>query len=106
MSETVSILDGNTFVVSDRRGDIEATPVDNHGLFLDDTRFLSRWILTVDGRKGTVLSTDRTHYFCSQFYMALSTGTMYIDSDISLVRRRTVGDGRSSWPTMARSRRR
>ena len=93
MSETVSILDGNTFVVSDRRGDIEATPVDNHGLFLDDTRFLSRWILTVDGRKGTVLSTDRTHYFCSQFYMALSTGTMYVDSDISLVRRRTVGDG-------------
>ncbi len=93
MSETISILDGNTFVVSDRRGDIEATPVDNHGLFLDDTRFLSRWILTVDGRKGTVLSTDRTHYFSSQFYMALSTGTMYIDSDISLVRRRTVGDG-------------
>ena len=26
MADTVSILDGNTFVVSDRRGDIEAAP--------------------------------------------------------------------------------
>jgi glycogen debranching enzyme len=93
MSETISILDGNTFVVSDRRGDIEATPVDNHGLFLDDTRFLSQWILTVDGRKPHVLSTDNTQYFRSQFYLTLSTGAIYVDSDISLARRRTVGDG-------------
>ena len=47
--DTVSILDGSTFVVSDRRGDLDATPTDNHGLFLEDTRFLSRWILTVGG---------------------------------------------------------
>jgi glycogen debranching enzyme len=93
MSETISILDGNTFVVSDRRGDMEATPDDNHGLFRDDTRFLSRWIFTVDGRKPNVLSTDNTHYFRSQFYLTLSTGAIYVDSDISLARRRTVGDG-------------
>ena len=31
--DTVSILDGNRFVVSNRRGDLEATPTDNHGLF-------------------------------------------------------------------------
>jgi glycogen debranching enzyme len=93
MNETISILDGNTFVVSNRRGDIEATPVDNHGLFLDDTRYLSRWIFTVDGRKPSILSTDNVDYFRSQFYMTLSEGAIYIDSDVSLVRRRTVGDG-------------
>jgi glycogen debranching enzyme len=93
MNETISILDGNTFVVSNRHGDIEATPVDNHGLFLDDTRYLSRWIFTVDGRKPSVLSTDNVDYFRSQFYMTLSEGATYIDSDVSLVRRRTVGDG-------------
>jgi len=32
--ELLSILEGNAFVVSDRRGDMDATPVDNHGLFL------------------------------------------------------------------------
>jgi hypothetical protein len=31
--KTVSILEGNTFVVSDLAGNIEATPVDTHGLF-------------------------------------------------------------------------
>ena len=36
--DTVSILDGSTFVVSDRRGDLDATPTENHGLFLEDTR--------------------------------------------------------------------
>ena len=41
--ELVSILDGNTFVVSDQRGDVEASPTDATGLFSYDTRFLSRW---------------------------------------------------------------
>ena len=47
--DTVSILDGNTFVVSDRRGDLDATPTGNHGLFLEDTRFLST--LAADRRR-------------------------------------------------------
>ena len=47
----VRILDGNTFVVSDERGDIEASPTDPTGLFSFDTRFLSRWVLTVDGER-------------------------------------------------------
>ena len=36
-AENVSILDGNTFVVTDRRGDIDASPTDPQGLFQDDT---------------------------------------------------------------------
>jgi glycogen debranching enzyme len=92
-SDTVSILDGNTFVVSDRRGDIEATPTDTHGLFLNDTRFLSRWVLTVNGRRPNVLSTDDLDYFRVQFFQALATGTVYVDSHLSVVRQRAVGDG-------------
>ena len=46
---SVSILHGNTFVVSDDRGDIEASPTEPDGLFAWDTRFLSRWTLTVAG---------------------------------------------------------
>jgi hypothetical protein len=51
--ETVNILDGNTFVVSDRRGDLDASPAETHGLFLNDTRFLSRWVLTINGIRPT-----------------------------------------------------
>ena len=58
MSDMVSILDGNAFVVSDKRGDIEATPTDTSGFFLNDTRFLSRWVLTLDGMKPQVMSVD------------------------------------------------
>jgi glycogen debranching enzyme len=91
--DTVSILDGNTFVVSDRRGDMEATPTANHGLFLNDTRFLSRWILTVNGLRPKLLSTDDLAYDKVQFFAALATGTVYVDSHLSVVRRREVNDG-------------
>ena len=37
----VKILNGNLFVVSDTRGDFEASPTDPTGLFALDTRFLS-----------------------------------------------------------------
>src|SRR6188508_1384508 len=90
---TVSILDGNAFVVSDRRGDIDATPTENHGLFIDDTRFLSRWILTINGIRPAVLSVDDQVYFKAQFFEALTTGTVYVDSHLSVTRRRSVSKG-------------
>jgi glycogen debranching enzyme len=90
---TVSILDGNSFVVSDRRGDIDASPVDAQGLFLDDTRFLSRWILTVNGLRPTVLSVDEQEYFQVQFFEAVTTSTIYVDSHLSVARKRAVGKG-------------
>ncbi len=89
----VAILEGNTFIVSDRRGDVEASPAETHGLFVDDTRFLSRWVLTVDGRRPAVLSTDDIEYFEAQFFLAPSSGTIYVDAGLSLMRKRTVGRG-------------
>ncbi len=91
--DTVSILDGSTFVVSDRRGDLDATPIDNHGLFLEDTRFLSRWVLTVGGIRPKTLSIDEQTYFRAAFFEAITTGTIYVDSHLSLVRRRSVTNG-------------
>ncbi len=92
-SDTVSILEGNTFVVSDRRGDVDASPTTPHGLFAADTRFLSRWILTVDGKTLNPLSTDDLQYFMAQFFAVPGTGTIYVDSPLSVVRRRAVGNG-------------
>ncbi|MBV1850802.1 amylo-alpha-1,6-glucosidase [Catellatospora tritici] len=90
---SVRTLDGNTFVVSDTRGDIEAHPDEPTGLFSWDTRFLSRWILTVNGRRLTPLSTDDLHYFESRFFLVPATGTVYVDATLSVIRQRAVVDG-------------
>ena len=92
MKSTVDILEGSTFVTSDMIGDMDGTPITPHGFFAQDTRFLSRWKLTVDGFSPAPLSTDDLHYNAAQFFLAVSTGRQYIDSPISLVRRRGVGE--------------
>ena len=91
--DLVRILDGNTFVVSDRGGDIEASATDPTGLFSYDTRFLSRWVLTVDGQRLTALSTDDLQYFEARFFLIPGTGTVYVNATLSVIRERAVGDG-------------
>jgi glycogen debranching enzyme len=91
--DLVRILEGNTFVVSDRRGDIEASATDPAGLFSLDTRFLSKWVLTVDGQRLNPLSTDDLHYFEARFFLVPGTGTVYVDAKLSVIRVRAVGDG-------------
>ena len=73
----VKILDGNTFVVSDARGDIEASLTDPTGLFSFDTRFLSTWVLTVNGDRLNALSVDDLQYFEARFFLVPGTGTVY-----------------------------
>jgi glycogen debranching enzyme len=89
----VKILEGNTFVVSDERGDIEASRTDPTGLFSFDTRFLSTWVLTVNGERLTPLSVDDLQYFETRFFLVPGTGTVYVDAKLSVVRRRSVGNG-------------
>src|SRR5215211_4987707 len=94
MTDTqVRILDGNTFVVCDDRGDIEASLTDPTGLFSFDTRFLSKWILTVNGQRLTSLSMDDLQYFETRFFLVAGTGTVYVDAKLSLIRHRSVASG-------------
>jgi len=89
----VQILEGNTFVVSDDKGDIEASSTDPTGLFSFDTRFLSRWVLTVNGQRLNALSTDDMQYFQARFFLVPGSGTVYVDSKLSVIRQREVADG-------------
>jgi glycogen debranching enzyme len=91
--ESIRILEGSTFVVSDRRGDLIPSPTEPQGLFHQDTRYLSQWELTIDGVHPNVLSTDDLQYFSCQFFLFPGTGTIYVDSDLSIRRQRKVGDG-------------
>ena len=88
----VSILEGSTFVVSDRRGDMDATPNQPRGLFDTDTRFLSTWLLTMNGVSPQILSTEDLQYFSSQFFLVPPT-TVTDDASLSLIRKRAVGGG-------------
>ena len=92
-AELVTILEGNTFVVSDRRGDIEASLTDPTGLFSFDTRYLSRWVLSINEERLQPLSVDDLDYFETCFFLVQGTGTVYVDTKLSVIRRREVGDG-------------
>ena len=91
--DLISVLNGSTFVVSNRVGDMDAGPAQPHVFFFKDTRHLSRWVLTINGVTPTVLSTDNIEYYFAQFFLAPPTGTIYKDPSISLKRQRLIGDG-------------
>ena len=87
---TLTILEGSTFCVSDDRGDI-ADPV--MGLFADDTRFLSRWLLTINGERPLRLSSDKVEYFSAAFYLRNPIAGGLEQDVLSIGRDRFVGDG-------------
>jgi glycogen debranching enzyme len=89
----VTILDGSVFVVSDSAGDIEASPTDPVGLFGYDTRFLSTWVLRVNGQKLHALSVDDVQYFEARFFLVPGHQAGYVDSSLSLVRHRSMRHG-------------
>ncbi|MGW0504165.1 amylo-alpha-1,6-glucosidase [Micromonospora sp. NPDC003241] len=88
---TVRILDGSTFVVCEATGDIEATPTEPTGLFSFDTRYLSKWVLTVNGERLNSLSYDDLQYFESRFFLVPGLATHYVDAKLSIIRERAVG---------------
>ncbi|MEU7844598.1 glycogen debranching N-terminal domain-containing protein [Micromonospora sp. NPDC049114] len=90
-SNTIRILDGNTFVVCEDTGDIEATPSEPTGLFSIDTRFLSTWVLSVNGERLNSLSYDDLQYFESRFFLVPGMATHYVDAKLSIIRERAVG---------------
>jgi glycogen debranching enzyme len=85
-----TILEGSTFCVSDERGDI-VDPV--MGLFADDTRFLSRWVLTINGERPLRLSSDKVEYFSAAFYLRNPMAGGLEQDVLSIGRDRFVGDG-------------
>ena len=91
MKELVSILDGNTFVISDVQGDIDPSPDYPSGLFAWDTRLISKWVLTIDGERLTPLSVDDLQYFENRFFLVPGEPTHYIDAKTSVIRHRTLG---------------
>ena len=85
-----TILEGSTFCICDEIGDVREK---THGLFADDTRFLSRLELTIDGKRPLLLSSGTVEYFSAAYFLRNPlTDRLPLDS-LLIKRERFVGDG-------------
>ncbi|OLF16324.1 amylo-alpha-1,6-glucosidase [Actinophytocola xanthii] len=80
----VTLVAGGTFCLSDATGDI--APGAAHGLFVRDTRVLSRWELRLDGHPAQALTVLAREAFGARFVLRAG-------STLLLVRDRVVDDG-------------
>ncbi|MEV1314880.1 glycogen debranching N-terminal domain-containing protein [Micromonospora arborensis] len=90
--ELVHVIAGNVFAISDAQGDIELDPHAPVGLFAFDTRFLSHWVLKIDGERINALSRDDMTYFETRFFLVPGAASHYVDADVSIIRHRSVHD--------------
>jgi len=63
----VTINHGNTFLVAELDGSI--TDATDQGLFSNDTRYMSRYQLYIDGYRWTLLNSGAMSYFASRAYL-------------------------------------
>src|SRR5437763_1101946 len=87
---TVTILEGSTFCLSDEIGDLDG---ETCGFFAEDTRFLSRFVLTINGARPLLLSSGKVEYFSAAFYMRNPLAGGLRQDVLSIERRRFVGEG-------------
>jgi glycogen debranching enzyme len=85
----LTILEGSTFCVSDERGDIVEPTM---GLFAHDTRFLSRWALTINGVPPLILSSRKVEYYSAAFFLRNPVVGGLEHDEISIARERFIGD--------------
>ena len=72
----LTLIDGKTFLSTTIAGDIMPPGSPDVGFFHDDTRFLSRMELRVDGYRTVVLSSSTEQTFASQIELTTGKRTM------------------------------
>jgi hypothetical protein len=65
--DLVHVLQGSAFMLTDPAGDIHDGSI--AGLFHEDTRYLNRFVLTVDGQSPIVLSASNADYNAAAFFL-------------------------------------
>src|SRR6266511_1628377 len=88
----IQVLDGSTFMLSDRRGDVDVGQV--AGLFHEDTRYLNRFVLTVGGRRPTLLTSSEVDYYSAGFFLTKPDLPGVSGRSLSIARHRFGGGGR------------
>src|SRR3989449_1724320 len=86
----LTILEGSTFCICDEIGDVGE---ETSGLFAEDTRFLSRLKLTVNGATPLPLSSGKVEYFSAAFYLRNPLAGGLRQDQVAITRERFVGEG-------------
>ena len=86
----LTILEGSTFCICDEIGDLDGK---TSGLFAEDTRFLSRLELRIDGARPLLLSSGKVEYFSAAFYLRNPLAAGLRQDALSIARERFVGEG-------------
>ena len=87
----MTLVEGSTFCISEPGGDIaHGQP---HGLFVRDTRMLSRWTLAIDARTPKPLTVQQSEPYAATFIGHLPPRGGLASGSLLVLRRRYVGDG-------------
>ena len=86
----LTILEGSTFCICNEIGDLDGF---TSGLFADDTRFLSRLKLRVNGKRPLLLSSGKVEYYSAAFYLRNPVVDGLPQDSLSIARERFVGEG-------------
>jgi glycogen debranching enzyme len=87
----ITLVEGASFSISSPGGDIE--PEGAHGLFFEDTRFVSTWRLRLDNEEPQSLAQIAHNPFSTTFVARGRPRDGESDSTLLLERRRYVGNG-------------
>ncbi|MGH9085189.1 MAG: amylo-alpha-1,6-glucosidase [Acidimicrobiales bacterium] len=87
----VTLVEGQTFSLSGRTGDMSSDFP--HGLFVLDTRVLSRWELRVGGERLEPLTVDIGDPFSGTFVGRAHPAPGQADADVVVFRHRDIGWG-------------
>lgn len=92
MAGNLTVLDGNTFFVSDAAGDVEPGD-DANGFFSADMRQLSTWRLLVNTRPVHVLTSRSVDYYSASIFATLASVGVGENPPISIRRDRFIARG-------------
>lgn len=89
---SLTVLEGSTFCVCDETGDVDGKGSAS-GFFADDTRFLSRSVLTVAGASPSLLSNSQPAPHLARFVSRNPVAGGLEPDELSIERERFVGGG-------------
>jgi glycogen debranching enzyme len=89
--DAIAVLEGRTFMVSDSRGDV--APGSIGGLVHEDTRFVSRWELRLEGRPLSLLKSGPVDYDSAAFFLTNPDTPRLRAHSVAVRRLRLVGEG-------------
>jgi glycogen debranching enzyme len=92
MADSLVVLDGSSFFVSEPGGDVEAG-ADANGYFFADMRHLATWRLLVDGESPMLLGSRAVDYYSASIHCTPARARVGKNPTVSIRRDRFISDG-------------